>query len=140
MNRARSRLELESQQQAQHVAVQFARRLCPAADPVEQVVVVLVQDRFVAFELGGGEFRQIFARESAQKQVAFLGAAVMALIEQPLALRLHRLVPNIHALQSIPGTIWAKRQRRSSLSWRHDGVWLTSIKNEDTGGFVGGMP
>src|ERR1700722_2909061 len=111
MRRARARPVLELQQQAQHVAVQFAGRRRAAIDPVEQPVVVFGQQSFVALQLSGREFRQIFARESAQEQVALLGAAVMALIEQPLALLLHRLVRTIHALDQIRAQSGPSRRR-----------------------------
>jgi hypothetical protein len=65
--------------------VEFGRRDGAAADPVEDIGIGAVEQRFVKVEPGLVEAGEILVGEAAKDQIALAGAAVPRAKQEPLA-------------------------------------------------------
>ena len=72
--------------------MEFGRRGVAASQPIDQIDVAFIEQPFVGYELGSCHLDQISLGEGAEQQVGLLGAAIAALIEQPLALLGDRVI------------------------------------------------
>jgi len=75
-------LRPEGTQQVQHIVVVLRRRHAAVEDPLEEIRVGTVEQRFEAVELAGIEACQAAVGKRPEEQVALLRSAIPALEEK----------------------------------------------------------
>lgn len=75
----------KASQQAKHIVIVPLRNRLLAADPGQDLVIALLQQRFIPIELRGIQRGQMALGEATEQQVAFQAASVPAPVQQSLA-------------------------------------------------------
>jgi hypothetical protein len=83
----------ETAQQVHHVVIMFWRRRAAAENPIEQIGVGAIKQRFESIELGAVEVRERSLGERAKNEVAFLRTAMPASKQQPPTANVAKIVP-----------------------------------------------
>jgi len=76
-----------------HVVIMFWRRRAAAENPIEQIGVGAIEQRFESVELGAIEVRERSLGERAKNEVAFLRSAMPASEQQPPTANVAKIVP-----------------------------------------------
>ena len=83
----------ETAQQVHHVVIMFWRRRAAAENPIEQIEVGAIEQRFESVELSAVEGRERSLGERAKNEVAFLRPAMPASEQQPPTANVVKIVP-----------------------------------------------
>src|SRR5215470_16989545 len=83
----------ETAQQVHHVVIMFWRWRAAAENPIEQIGVGAIEQRFETVELGAVEVRERSLGERAKNEVTFLRSAMPASEQQPPTANVAKIVP-----------------------------------------------
>jgi hypothetical protein len=83
----------ETTQQAHHIVIMFWRRRAAAENPIEQIGVGTIEQRFEPVELGPVQAVEGLLRERAEDEVTLLRPAMPAPEQQPPAADIEMFAP-----------------------------------------------